>query len=125
MTVIYFLYLFAFIEMLPPSDLGWVVPKWQGNDRTRQAPPCPQTGLTGRAAGTHPQHRNPPTALQDPQEGGEEIRRGAFQLTRKGNLKSESGSCQSLCSTGNEVLYKPFSFSLSLPFYCFFWGLLQ
>lgn len=29
MTVIYFLYLFAFIEMLPPRDLGLVMLKWQ------------------------------------------------------------------------------------------------
>lgn len=85
MTVIYFLYLFAFIEMLPPNDLGWVVPKWQGMDGAHRVPPCPRTGLTGGAAGAHPQHRNPPAALQDPQEGGE---------VAAGNQKRSVSTCK-------------------------------
>lgn len=84
MTVIYFLYLFAFIEMLPPSDLGWVVPKWQGNDRTRQAPPCPQTGLTGRAAGTHPQHTNPPQPSRTPRREERKSEEERFDSQERG-----------------------------------------
>lgn len=66
MTVIYFLYLFAFIEMLPPRDLGLVMLKSQETE----------------PAGPLPHHPSPAACVPHTYEGNPPLSDGAQRMQR-------------------------------------------